>query len=75
MPARIFEFDCVLGGCVTLNCEVSVLFGDPHPSTLKVQHNGNNFDCDGIILDYSCEFIPLTEYLLKFAKQEIKNGG
>lgn len=63
------HFDCILGGVVTLDCEVPVLFGRVCLHGMRVSYHGLPFDCEGLVIDYDGEFLPMTEYLLQFAQQ------
>lgn len=70
MPSMFF--DCILGGVVPLDCEVTVRFGKVDPHSLRVTHLGMPFDCDGIIIDYEGEFLPMSSYLVGHAQKNYK---
>ena len=74
----LLEFDCILGGVVHLNCEVHYRFGSVEPHTLKVSFNGASFDTEGIVIDYTDDFLPMSTYLTSYAQtliDEVKNGS
>ena len=70
----MFEFDFILGGVVMLNCTISTQFGDALADSLRVTYDGKPFDCGGIVIDYDGEFLPVSEYLVAFARNEIKRN-
>lgn len=76
--AAIVEFECHLGGVVILDCEASFRFGKADRSSLKVSYQGRAFDCEGIVIDYEGEFLPMRTYLLGHAQKtydEVKHGA
>ena len=72
--SNTFEFDFVLGGVVVIDCSVGVRFGNIVRNSLKVEFCGETFDIEGIVIDYEAEFLPLSDYLYGFAKQEIREA-
>lgn len=65
-----FKFDCLLGGVVRLDCEIAVLFGLADRNSLRVSYKGKPFNVYGLLIDYSDEIMPLSEYLIDFAERE-----
>lgn len=74
----VIQFECQLGGVVILDCEVALRFGRVDRTSLCVTYEGLPFDCDGIVIDYEGEFLPLRTYLLEHAQhsyEEDKKHG
>lgn len=66
----IYEFTFELGGCVTLDCEARITFGEV--DEVKAYFQGRKFDLEGLVIDYDNEFLPLREWLTRFAKTHKK---
>ena len=72
--SNTFEFEFELGGVVVIDCSVGVRFGTVVRDSLKVEFCGETFDVEGLVIDYEGEFLPLSDYLYGFAKQEIREA-
>lgn len=53
-----------------LDCEINVRFGLADRNSLSVSYKGRPFNVYGLLIDYSDEIMPLSEYLMDFAERE-----